>query len=116
MAGMSNSAARCIKSSGSEAPSRKLNALAACSSIYRSVIQSLYLPTILHKITGQAATKRGVIMAPGHQIPLFDRPECWVPPIAGRRPGSISSLDGVLLFAEDKRIRLPALYVHQDSF
>src|SRR6267154_4678532 len=116
MAGMSSSAARWIRSSGSEAPSRKLNALAACNSIYRSVIQSLYLPTILHKITGQAATKRGSIMAPGHQIPLFERPQRRVPPISGGRPGSVSALDCVSLLAKDERIWLPVMYVHHDYF
>src|SRR5271156_2210436 len=114
MAGMSSSAARWIRSSGNEAPSRKLNALAACSSIYRSVIQSLYLPTILHKVPGQAATKRGSIMAPGYQIPLFERPQRRVPPIAGGRPGSVRPLYGVSLLAEDERIWLPAVYVYHD--
>src|SRR5271156_62484 len=116
MAGMSSSAARWIRSSGNEAPSRKLNALAACSSIYRSVIQSLYLPTILHKVTGQAATKRGSIMAPGHQIPLFERPERRVPPISRGRPGAISALDDIPFLAEDERIWLPVMYVHHDYF
>src|ERR1700733_8754865 len=55
-------------------------------------------------------------MAPGHQIPLFERPERRVPPISSGRPRSISTLDGVSLLPENERIRLPVIYLHHDYF
>ena len=55
-------------------------------------------------------------MSPGHQVPLFERPERRVPPVSGRRPGSVSTLDGVSLLPENERVRLPVMYRHSDYF
>src|ERR1700678_2405003 len=114
MAGMLSSAARWIRSSGSDATYRKLKALAAWSSTYPSVIQCLHLPMSLRKITCQPAAEPACIMTPGDQVPLFERPEGRLPPVSGCRPGPVSTLDGISLLPEDERVRLPITYGDDD--
>src|SRR5690348_7587209 len=70
-----------ISSSGTEAPSRKLNADRACSSTYPSVIAALDKPSGRRAIdTVQRAIAQGDI--PFIALPGIDRP-----PVAGGAPG-----------------------------
>src|SRR6266404_3930523 len=82
IAGMSSEAHRAISASGSEAPSRKLNADRACSSIYGSVIEAFDKP-----VPGIHAVINAIYAAIAQvDIPLVTRPAAFCPPFARTAP------------------------------
>src|SRR5271156_791937 len=86
IAGMSSSQARLTSISGSDAPSRKLKALAACSSTYCSVIERDHLIDVLAYVTHKAAAQERSVLGTRNQIPMLKLPEHRVPPLTTCRP------------------------------
>src|SRR5450631_1445250 len=71
--------------SGREAPSRKLKALAACSSTY-SVIEGGHAPFGVHDVMHDAAEDPVLVRGLRNHIPLLNRPCFPTPPIAAQLP------------------------------
>src|SRR5712664_2470768 len=102
IAGISRSAACCIRDSGREAPSRKLKTERAWSSTY-SVIRPLHIPAPRTRIECDAAD---TFSAVGRQpdIPFFPAPVCLRPPLPADAPRTGYLADGIsLAFPEDSR-------------
>src|SRR5579875_4199466 len=97
MAGISSEAARSMRASGCDAPSRKLKALAACSSTYCSVIERHHLPPVIDEIVHEAAAEHGAARIAGDEVPLLLSPERGGPPAAVALPRAVGLLDGVAL-------------------
>src|ERR1035441_3062317 len=82
MAGMPNSAQAPARSSGTDAPSRKLKAERACNSTYASVIAALDEPAA--RLAADAVERA---IAEG-DVPFVARPGGGGPPIARSAPGA----------------------------
>src|SRR5882757_8742317 len=109
IAGISRSAACCIRNSGRDAPSRKLKAERAWSSTY-SVIGPLHIPAPRARIECDAAD---TFYAVGSQpdIPLFPAPVRFRPPLPADTPRTgYLTHDIPLALPEDSRGRSPTEY------
>src|SRR5579862_5337163 len=95
IAGISNAAARCIRNSGIDAPSRNENADRACSSTY-SVIRPLHIPAAGTRIKGNAAHALHALGYQSH-IPLFAAPVGLRPPLPTHTPRPSDLADGITL-------------------
>src|SRR6187402_113655 len=106
--------------SGCEAPSRKLKALAACSSIYSahlSVIQCLKLPLLAQKIVREQAKQHLLRIGHGTYIPLFVRPHLRRPPLAALTPGTIGLLYGIAFSMKHEGSKTLAFMLnHEDQW
>ena len=104
-----SSAARSISASGCDAPSRKLKALAACSSTYSLVISHKTPPAATRSVPGHATSRQATerTVAPRRQhIPLFRVPFVGGPPAAAGSPRPVGGRDlkAVLLDRERQRL------------
>src|SRR5579884_176803 len=116
MAGIPSEAARSIRASGCDAPSRKLKALAACSSTYCSVIERHHLPPVVDEITHEAAAEHEAVGIAGDEVPLLLSPERGGPPAAVALPRTIGLFNGVAVPAKPEGCRPSMMQCDRDSF
>src|SRR5665213_380516 len=98
--------------SGCDPPSRKLNALAAWSSMY-SVIQRFQLPVTAQKVMRNQTEQRLSAVRFAAYVPLLMRPHLGRPPLPALAPRAIRFLYGVTFSSHVESLQPVAFSLHQ---